>query len=146
MKLLLRRHYISIRIGGRQISRPASAPVALSHSALDVKVGEKVEARYRGRSRYYPGKIRSINSDGTYDIDYDDGDKEKKVKTVHIRHRPLPGGYAVGEKVEAKWQRGSSYWPGKISSVNSDGTYDIDYDDGDKDTNVKTIHIRHRRR
>lgn len=39
--------------------------------------GTAVEARYRGGSRYYPGKISRDNRNGTYDIDYDDGEKEK---------------------------------------------------------------------
>ena len=40
----------------------------------------KVEARYRGRSRYFPGRIARENRDGTYDIDYDDGEKEQGVE------------------------------------------------------------------
>ena len=36
----------------------------------------KVEARFRGKTRYYPGKISRDNRDGTYDISYDDGDRE----------------------------------------------------------------------
>ena len=39
----------------------------------------KVEARYRGKARYYPGVIKRENRDGTFDIDYDDGDKERRV-------------------------------------------------------------------
>ena len=35
-----------------------------------LREGLKVEARYRGKSRYYPGVIRRENRDGTYDVDY----------------------------------------------------------------------------
>lgn len=34
--------------------------------------GMRVEARYRGKTRYYPGVIKRANRDGTFDIDYDD--------------------------------------------------------------------------
>ena len=34
--------------------------------------GAKVEAKYRGKARYYPGVIKRANRDGTYDVDYDD--------------------------------------------------------------------------
>ena len=34
--------------------------------------GMKVEARYRGKDRYYPGLIKRENRDGTFDIDYND--------------------------------------------------------------------------
>ena len=45
----------------------------------------KVEARYRGKSRYYPGKISRDNRDGTYDINYDDGEREMGVREELIR-------------------------------------------------------------
>ena len=35
-----------------------------------LREGAKVEARYRGKSRYYPGVIRRENRDGTFDVDY----------------------------------------------------------------------------
>ena len=42
--------------------------------------GDKVEARFRGKLRYYPGIIRRVNRDSTYDIDYNDGEKEVSSK------------------------------------------------------------------
>ena len=43
------------------VSRPAS-----------LREGMKVEARFRGKDKYYPGVIRRENRDGTFDIDYND--------------------------------------------------------------------------
>ena len=37
-----------------------------------LREGMKVEARYRGKARYYPGVIKRENRHGTFDIDYDD--------------------------------------------------------------------------
>ena len=37
-----------------------------------LREGMKVEARFRGKLRYFPGVIRRENRDGTFDIDYDD--------------------------------------------------------------------------
>ena len=34
-----------------------------------LREGDKIEARYRGRSRYYPGRIARDRNDGTYDVD-----------------------------------------------------------------------------
>eukprot|EP00600_Ochromonadales_sp_CCMP1393_P017320 CAMPEP_0175035808 /NCGR_PEP_ID=MMETSP0005-20121125/23433_1 /TAXON_ID=420556 /ORGANISM="Ochromonas sp., Strain CCMP1393" /LENGTH=256 /DNA_ID=CAMNT_0016296923 /DNA_START=1 /DNA_END=769 /DNA_ORIENTATION=+ len=49
-------------------------------------VGDKVEANYRGRGRWYPGVVASDNSDdGTFDIDYDDGEKETSVEPALVR-------------------------------------------------------------
>ena len=48
--------------------------------------GMKVEVRYQGKRRYYPGRIKRVNFfDGTYDIKYDDGEEEFKVKEELIR-------------------------------------------------------------
>ncbi|GMI29033.1 hypothetical protein TeGR_g2542, partial [Tetraparma gracilis] len=47
--------------------------------------GDKVEARYRGGAKFYPGKIARVNGDGTFDINYDDGDKEEDVKERLIK-------------------------------------------------------------
>jgi hypothetical protein len=37
-----------------------------------LREGMKIEARYRGKEKYYPGIIRRENRDGTFDIDYND--------------------------------------------------------------------------
>lgn len=47
--------------------------------------GARVEARFRGRDRYFPGKIRRENRDGTFDVDYDDGERETGVREDLIR-------------------------------------------------------------
>ena len=46
---------------------PDAAPAKVS-----LREGMKVEARFRGKERYYPGVIRRENRDGTFDIDYND--------------------------------------------------------------------------
>ena len=65
--------------GGRT---PAKAP--------QLKEGQEVEARYGGESEWFPGTIKTINADGTYDIDYADGDKETKVIAEFVRVKQPP--------------------------------------------------------
>ncbi len=43
------------------------------------ELGDKVEARYRGRDKWYPGKISRVRANGTFDVNYDDGEKEQGV-------------------------------------------------------------------
>ena len=43
---------------------------------------------YRGKGQYYPGRISKDHGNGTYDIDYDDGEKEFKVAATLIRALP----------------------------------------------------------
>ncbi|KAH8074568.1 tudor domain-containing protein [Aureococcus anophagefferens] len=108
--------------------------------------GAKVEARYRGKSKWYPGKIARDNGDGTYDIDYDDGESEKKVAEELIRGGAATSGsggaFAVGAEVEARYRGKSKYYPGKIAKDNGDGTYNIDYDDGEKESDVAEALIK----
>ena len=108
-----------------------------------MREGDKIEARYRGGQRYFPGKIGFVNRDGTFDIDYDDGEKEGGVPADYVRS--LGGGsggggggggsgFREGEKVEARYRGKARFYPGKIRRDRGDGSYDIDYDDGDKET------------
>jgi Histone methyltransferase Tudor domain 1 len=47
--------------------------------------GAKIEARYKGKNKYYPGVISRKRLNGTFDIDYDDGEKEYGVSKELIR-------------------------------------------------------------
>ena len=49
----------------------------------------------------------------------------------------------VGDRVTARWTNGSWY-PGKISAVNADGTYNVNFDDGDKSKNLPLAKVKRR--
>ena len=49
---------------------------------------------------------------------------------------------AAFSTVEARRQGGTDYYPGVISHVHSDGTYDIAYDDGDSEQHVPDKFVR----
>lgn len=52
------------------------------------------------------------------------------------------GRWKVGARVEVQWRKfGGSLYPGTISRSNDDGTYNILYDDGDKDTAVVSARV-----
>ena len=51
--------------------------------------GDAVEADYRGRGKFYPGKISRDRGEGKYDIAYDDGDEETGVEARLIRKLSL---------------------------------------------------------
>lgn len=106
----------------------------------EISVGSKIEARYRGRDKYFPGRVRRVNANGTFDIDYDDGEKEINVDRFLIRttesRTPLmqleAGSRVVlrpGMRVEARFKGKHRYYPGVIRRDNNDSTYNVDYDD-----------------
>ena len=141
----------------------------------------KVKANYKGKGKYFGGKIRVDNRDGTYDTAYDDGDREMNVREDDIRadsDDDLYGGrdrdrdrrdsfdrdrdrdrrdsfdrdrdrsrsraprLEEGMKVKANYKGKGKYFGGKIKRDNRDGTYDINYDDGDREMGVREADIR----
>ena len=51
----------------------------------ELVVGAAVEADYKGRGKYYAGRIARVRLNGTFDIDYDDGEKELGVPRAAIK-------------------------------------------------------------
>jgi hypothetical protein len=133
--------------------------------------GDNVEANYKGKGKYYPGKISRARLNGTYDIAYDDGERESNVSSDFVRAvdagvRSSRGGqvrtlgtshggssssgrgrtqkYAEMDRVEANYKGKGKYYPGKISRARLNGTYDIAYDDGERETGMSAENIRSR--
>merc|ERR550514_106351 len=117
-----------------------------------LKAGDKVEANFKGKGRYYPGIIGRDRGDGSYDIDYDDGEKEIRVSEDLIRSLESGGGgrdsspsrrtrLEEGMKVKANYKGKGKMFGGTIKRDNRDGTYDISYDDGDREMGVREADI-----
>ena len=51
-------------------------------SAGEFVEGQRVEARFGGKNKFYAGNIVKDNGDGTYAIKYADGDVETSVKFI----------------------------------------------------------------
>jgi hypothetical protein len=126
--------------------------------------GTKVEANFGGTGNWFPGKISNINGEddpatATYDILYDDGDRERGVAQSRVRLVGAAGGSGSsggggggglledGTKVEANFGGTGNWFPGKISNINGEddpatATYDILYDDGDRERGVTQSRVR----
>ena len=112
----------------------------------DLKTGLKVEANYLGRGRWYPGVVSLDCGQGKFDVVYDDGEREHQIPYTLFRLlgvdgervKPLSKGMAVSVNYLGR----GMYYPGKVAVVNENGTYDIDYDDYEKESNVSPLLIR----
>ena len=62
----------ALKVNVRRHPDAAAASRPMGGGASQLREGSRVEARYRGKARYYPGIIRRENRDGSYDVDYDD--------------------------------------------------------------------------
>jgi signal recognition particle receptor subunit beta len=152
-------------------SAPKS-PTKTPSSPCVLEVGAPVSVNYHKSGNFYSGKVSAVNTDnGTYDVTYDDGDSEKKVKPAMIvalspedgkplpvvvaspagsaapsaQSLPVPTGpsVAVGSRVEVKYRGGTGNWyKGKVGSLNGGATFNVDYDDGEKEAGVKLEHLK----
>ena len=80
-------------------------------------------------------------------IDYDLAEvktrkKSKLEKVVLGKLHTSLGMFGKGEKVEARSNDDTTFYPGTISRHNSDDTYDIEFDDGLKELSVSKKHIK----
>jgi len=110
-----------------------------------IEEGSRVEANYRDRGKYYPGRVKRDRRDGTYDIDYNDGEQEMRVPADMIRLPDEPGATAapdVGDKVEANFKGRGKWFPGIVKRLRFDGSYDIHYDDGEIEIEVPADLVR----
>ena len=95
-----------------------------------------------------------MNSDDTYDIKFEDGERKRGVRKDQVRS--LGGGSdrdrdrdsrsstktrREGDKIKAKCTGWTKYYAGEITRVNSDGTYDIRFEDGERKRGVKEDQI-----
>ena len=86
-----------------------------------LREGDRIEADYRGRGKFYPGKITRDRGDDTYDIDYDDGERETRVAKRLIRSKDGGGGddklRSEGDLVEARYRGREKYYKGKFRAT-----------------------------
>ena len=87
--------------GSAAAATTGAAPAAGSAAATGsdapegYKVGDAVYGRWTDGS-WYPGKIAKINDDGTYRVNYNDGDVSPSLPSKKIKPRKSSGGAATG--------------------------------------------------
>jgi len=51
-----------------------------------IKVGDYVEARFRGKTKtWFPARVSKVHEDGFFDLVYSDGDRELEADPKHVR-------------------------------------------------------------
>jgi hypothetical protein len=112
------------------------------------KVGEVIEAR-DGESEYLRGTVVKIypyarNGIGLYDVQMEHGTLRTMVSTSAMRRfDPEPDdAVEVGTAIEARYAGGREWFAGTVTKVNPDGSYSVQYDDGDFEKSVPRSFIR----
>ena len=130
-----------------------------------LREGTRIEARPRNGSKWFPGVISKVRPNGTFNVNFDDGETEIGVGFENIRNmnngkgnsfdtdNASSYGYSWGNNVrrlafqegmliEAKYSAHGKFYPGRISRVNTNGTYDIAFHYGETVTSIKADYIR----
>jgi hypothetical protein len=95
-------------------------------------VGARILGNWKGKGHLYPGTVAGITEAGHYNINYDDGDKEKDVPSDRLG----PISLNVGDRIRGNWRSLGTLYPGQVTHVNESGNHDILYDDGDRELDV----------
>merc|ERR1712100_182653 len=131
-----------------------------------------------GKSKWYKATVMKVNKSSfggpsrwTYDLKYDDGDREQRVKRSLIRvpssgkkkkkkkgrdsgsemedDEEEPEELEIGMAVEARYGGKSKWYKGTVMKVNKSSfggparwTYNLKYEDGDREQRVKRGLIR----
>jgi hypothetical protein len=75
-------------------------------STRKFSIGDKIEARFKGGAKWFPGRVMGVNRDGSYAIRYADGDEDNKVLADHVRaigdaemEKPRAKKFDIGDKI-----------------------------------------------
>ena len=86
------RSYVSKELPKSNMASSVDLGDGVEHTGIEIlgdnffyEDGQKVEAQYYKFDKWYPGRIEKNNGNGTYVIQYDDGEKEYAVESKHIR-------------------------------------------------------------
>ena len=89
-------------------------------------VGQRVFARWQD-GFWYPATVRFADADEVM-VKYDDG-SAGSVTPAQVRPLVLK----EGERVQARWEGGPSYYPGKVAKWSAEKV-SVHYDDGERET------------
>ena len=78
------------------------------------QVGDRVKAQCSGWSKAYYGTVTLVNGDGTYAMEFEDGEVVKRVTSAQIKkegEEEVAVQYVVGQKVRAKFAGKGHFYP-----------------------------------
>jgi hypothetical protein len=106
-------------------------------------VGDKVEAQFGGKAKWYGAVVVKAHGNGTYELKYSDGDTETAVPADLVcpaAGPQLAGAFAKGQRVQGRFGGKNKFYSGTVLHDHGDGTFAVKYDDGDLENNVQ--HVR----
>ena len=119
----------------------------------NISVGDLVEAKINKKSKFFKGIIIKINDNQTCRVKFDDKDYPNSEKELNINIKFIRvikqikdnHKFNIKDKIEVQYlatKGGMKWFQARITNLNNDGTYDIDYIDGIKEKSVEEKYIR----
>jgi hypothetical protein len=109
---------------------------------MKFQVGQRVDFKKARSPKWRAGRVISVDRE-TRRYSVMDGDNLPTVELMQFRLRAAII-YKVGDLVNASYKQSTKYFPGVISAVNTNFTYNIRFDDNDVDENVTVDKIETR--
>ena len=69
----------------QQNSSPRTDRTKQESAPVVYNLGARVHAEFFGRGHWFPAKITTVHSNGTFDVLYDDGAVETQIAEKHIK-------------------------------------------------------------
>ena len=111
-----------------------------------------IEVNIDDNGKWKIAKLLSEGKNDTVNVMYDDDEEEysvpiKNIRPLLVQNKKITKNenkikFTIGTKVLCNFETTGRFYPGVIKSINSDGLYEIDYDDGDYETNVTINNIK----
>ena len=111
-----------------------------------------IEVNIDDNGKWKIAKLLSEGKNDTVNVMYDDDKEEysvpiKNIRPLLVQNKKITKNenkikFTIGTKVLCNFETTGRFYPGVIKSINSDGSYEIDYDDGDYETNVTINNIK----
>ena len=105
---------------------------------LVVHAGMRVRGRFGGGLLYFPAVVVRVDPGRGIDLDYADGDSEFSVPVTMLAPE---AGISEGAQVEARYGGGEDWFLAVVVHATDTG-FDLQYDDGDFESNVPEEWIR----
>ena len=130
-----------------------------------LEAGAKIFGNFQGKGNWFLAHITKGRGDRTFDVQFDDGEYEVRVNKDRMallrqdisfgrtgqppsstNSADSPAVFAVpsltmNTRVFARFGKGPQWYPGRVEADREDGTYDILYDDSERESNVQRTFI-----
>lgn len=133
--------------------KAASKSSFSTDAVIMLPIGTRVDAHYRGSEKTYLATILKHDNDGTYVVQFDDGEVLSGVTRDSVKKKDISPdnenisqtaneGLVLGARIEANYRGRGRWYPGAISSINANGTFDVNFDDGELEKDVSSDRVR----